>query len=307
MENIQSNPVGDKMAPTVSGPSVLPIFYDDSSYKSVLTWDDPKEALDGGPYPIMSLLKHDWPEAGGAKDVFFVSNRFISFVRAKELCEKNKVGFSFGLEIWVTNRELAIVSDAKKEKKESFGNELSRKNESKIIVRALNSEGYKDLIVLYRSYMMDRTDYYYHNRTTWDKLKTYWTKNLQLCIPFFDSFVAKNLLSYGAAISPDLSFASADGQSIWFFKEVGSGHVHESLIARALDSYLASLAGNPAVVLIPTKSIYYKDKEYFDGYMAYRALQQKTTFSRPELPYFCSNKFSFESWKEVAYERSNSI
>ena len=51
------------------------------------------------------------------------------------------------------------------------------------------------------------------------------------------------------------------------------------------------------------KSIYYKDKKDVESLMTYKIICNRSfgkarSLSRPELPHFCSDQFSFESWKE---------
>ena len=70
--------------------NLIPLFYDDSSRKSILTFDDPKTHIKGTPKSIVSILK----DAKMDKCVF-VSDNFESFVKAIEVTKKNKIQLIF--------------------------------------------------------------------------------------------------------------------------------------------------------------------------------------------------------------------
>ena len=69
------------------------------------------------------------------------------------------------------------------------------------------------------------------SRFDFKQLKPLWTDNLILVLPFFDSFIAKNLLSYGAAIVPHFDFTKPV-----LFREVGSNLPFAHLIDAALEA-----------------------------------------------------------------------
>lgn len=130
-------------------------------------------------------------------------------------------------------------------------------------------------------------------RLDWKTLKQLWTPNLVLALPFFSSFIARNLLTM-AAIVPDLPCTPV------LFKEVDSELPFAELIDEAIDRYVAS---NPAPVQ-RVKSIYYANSAAFEDYTVFRARSTRSkgksgTLSAPGVDNFCSDRFSFEAWREL--------
>ena len=55
--------------------------------------------------------------------------------------------------------------------------------------------------------------------------------------------------------------------------------------------------------IIKSKSIYYKDKSDVKAFMTYKIICNRSfgkdrSLEKPELAHFCSDRFSFQSWKE---------
>ena len=265
--------------------SVIPLFHDDSADrgKSILTWDlykDPqKDYIPGGPIPIMKLLKEN-----DLKEVFFIATNFHSFAKAYKQCKEAGVILHFGLEFWITDDAARL-------------DEPSKANESKVIVWMKDGSGYQDLIRVYEGYSTKPEYFYYHQRFDWKGLKSVWNnKTLILSAPFFDSFLARNTLNYGASIVPDLPDLG-DGGKFILFKDLETHHPHEALINYALNRYSKT---NPETVeIVPSKNIYYLDETEMEAYITYRCIKNKSTFDKPELPFMCSDRFSFKAWKEL--------
>lgn len=253
---------------------VLPIFYDHSSQKSILTWWDARDIKSSGPQSILGLA-----EEASLKEVVFVSKNFSTFLEAWKAAKAAQIKLIFGL-------EFIICDDTKNRTPES------RHNEHKVIVFARNSAGYSDLLKIYSTCHSNLENKYYVQRFDFEQLSSLWTPNLHLSIPFFDGFVAKNLLQFGANIMPDLSFA---GKELTIFREIDTEHPLEGLINGAIDKYFES----QNITAQKTKTIYYKNRADFLPYSVYRCIQNGSSFDMPDLEFFCSDKFSFETWKEI--------
>jgi len=254
---------------------IIPIFYDHSSEKSILTFWNPKDCYANGPQSIFSMA-----EEAKLKEIVFVSKSFATFLEAWKGCKSRNIKLIFGVEI-------IMCDDAKAQTPES------RYNEHKIIVFARNSKGYSDLLKVYSSYHTDPTHKYYRQRFDYNQLAALWTPDLYMSVPFFDGFIARNLLGFNTNILPDLSFCN---KNISLFQEVGTEHPHELLISDAISKYVA--ASNNKVQ--KTKTIYYKNRKDFRAYTVYRAIQNGGSFADPDIEYFCSDAFCFEVWRNLS-------
>lgn len=130
-------------------------------------------------------------------------------------------------------------------------------------------------------------------RIDWKTLKEMWTPNLVLALPFFSSFIARNLLTF-ATIVPDLSTIP------WVFKEVESQIPFAPLIEQAIDQFAAS----SEVRVQEVKTVYYRDSAAFKDYTIFRASRTRSkgksgTFSAPGVDNLSSDQFSFEAWRKL--------
>lgn len=253
----------------------LPIFYDHSSMKSILTWWSEKDTKENGPQSILSCAAE-----GDFKQVVFVSKNWSTFLEAHKACESKNIKLIFGI-------ELIMCDDALIHSPET------RQNEHKIIIFAKNSQGRKDLMKIYSACHSNPENKYYVMRFDENQLRLLWTENLHLCIPFFDGFAARNALTHKANIIVDFSYAK-NGRTILI--ERGSEHPLEDCILSSISKFNSSQNW-------PTedcKTIYYRKKSDLKAYMTYRAIQNRGTFSCPDIDFFCSDKFCFESWKEIS-------
>lgn len=247
---------------------IVPIFYDHSSHKSILTFDD---EVEGGPDNILKICKDN-----EIKKCYFVSNNFHTFVNAWKAAKKKEIQLIFGLELWICN-DCKIHEDQ------------SVKSNNKIIIFMKNSEGYNDLIKLYTACYTNEENKYYKYRFDYEQLKKYWTNNLLLAIPFYDSFICQNLLQYEANIVPDFPVKPV------IFREIDSGLPFERLINGALDEFNK----NKDYEEVNVKTIYYKDRKDAAAWIVYRSIGLHSNFSAPEMDYCCSDNFCLESFKEL--------
>jgi DNA polymerase III alpha subunit len=249
---------------------IIPLFYSESSQKSILSWISEKDYKIGGPQSIIKLAKQ-----GNLDKVYFVSSKFYDFITAWKLCEENNLQLIFGLELWVCP-DLFDRSD------------ISSANESKVIIWMKNSSAYKDLIKLYSSVHTEQNNKYYHFRASWSLLKLFWTDNLLLSIPFFDSFYSRNMLNYNSSILADLPAKPL------FFREVDSGLPFAHLVEQSLITFIQN-----SYEVMDCKTIYYEKYDDAKQWMIYRSIKERNTFNKPNLDFCCSNRFCFQNYLEI--------
>lgn len=250
---------------------ITAIWYSDSSQKSLNVWWDEKECNVDSPQSIITLAKK-----AGLKEVYFASSRMYDFVTAWKLCEANGLQLIFGLELWLcTNPE--------------DHTEASIADESKVIVWMKNSEGYKDIIKLYSKVYTNAKHKYYHFRGSWQILKEFWTDNLLLTVPFYDSFLHRNTLNHGSTIVPDFPVKPI------FMREIDSGLPFEPLVEEALVNFTKG-----EYEIMNAKTIYYPDYEDAKAWIVYRSVKEHSSFNKPQLDYCCSNNFCVTNYMEVS-------
>ena len=157
-----------------------------------------------------------------------------------------------------------------------YNDDESDESESKIIAFADGDQGYQDLCSLY-------------TRSCQEKQKTPWDfyKNLKFAIPFYDSFIYKNRLSF-SAVTHDFSKI----KPVLF--EEDNDHPLDNILKKGVKAF----AKEEGLTIVKTKSIYYNLKEDFRHYLAFRCINNRSKLSKPNLEFMCSEEFSFESWAE---------
>ena len=119
------------------------------------------------------------------KTLFLVEDGMNGFLEAYKNCEENKIKLVFGL-------RTTVCEDAEDKSKESLDKEC------KYIILAKNQEGYKKLIKISSAASCD--GFYYQPRTDLKTIAKHWSeKDLQLCVPFYDSFLFITLGCFGIA------------------------------------------------------------------------------------------------------------
>lgn len=250
---------------------IIPIFFSDSSQRALNVWWPEKDCVSpDGPQSILTLAKK-----AGLKEVYFVSTRFYDMISAWRLCEENGLQLIFGLEMWICSNPEEHT-------------EASIADESKVIIWMRSGDGYKDLIKLYSKVYTNIKNKYYKFRGSYNILKEFWTDNLLLTIPFFDSFLARNTLNYGSAIVPDFPMKPI------FIREINSGLPFAPLIDEALDNFTKG-----EYEIMKTKTIYYPDYSDSKAWTVYRTIKERSSFNKPQLDYCCSDNFCLSDYLEV--------
>jgi hypothetical protein len=92
---------------------------------------------------------------------------------------------------------------------------------------------------------------------------------------------------------PDLSFTKAT----LFYEQ------NDLALDYILEEKVREFSTNNDLPMVKVRSIYYNKKSDVKAFMAYKIICNRSfgkdrSLEKPELPHFCSDKFSFEAWKE---------
>jgi len=253
----------------LAGNKVLPFFKSHYSIgKSILTLDKFGSSSEDGSTSIIDLAKNN-----NLKQVFLVEENMTSFLDAFTNFNSVKIPFFYGLRI-------ELCPDINEKSEESIS------KSSKIIIFAKNGQGYKNLIKIFS--LASTKGFYYVPRIDEKSLTSLWNNNdLALCVPFYDSFLFKNVMTYSICC-PELSFTKP------IFTLEDNNLPFDQIVKEKVEKYCSN-----KFEIINVKSIYYNLKEDFKAYLTFRCINNRTTLNKPNLEHMSSDEFSFESWKQV--------
>lgn len=238
--------------------------------RSILTLDKPKNSIEKYPLSIFDLLLHNKID-----NFTLVEDTISSVLEASKNANDNKINFRFGLKLFINH-------DIENQ------NEDSLKTRAKYIIFLKNSEGYNDLIKI--SSLASTKGFYYCPSIDWKSLKTLWTKNLKLCVPFYDSCIFLNTFKSHIHV-PDFGFLNEP--PVFFLED--NNLIFDDLLKNKVESFCKS----NGYETLNTQSIYYANTEDFLPYLVMRCIGNRTTCSAPNLEYMSSNEFNFEKWKNL--------
>jgi DNA polymerase III alpha subunit len=230
--------------------------------KSILTLEDESEK--DGPDSIFQIVNDNEID-----DLYLVEDSMSGFLVALEGAEKFKLNLRFGLRMNCVNEHGAEEAD---------------KSWHKIILFALNTDGCHKLIKI-----SSDVNTKFGGKASYPYLKSEWSKDIQMVVPYYDSFLMRNLMSFSNCV-PDFSFCEPI-----FIKE-SNGLPFEPFYNEKLKAYdkYESMAA---------KSIYYKDRADFNYWQTFKCMQRKAwgnvSLNKPEQPHCCSSEFCFESYLDV--------
>ena len=247
---------------------VLPLFKSHYSLgRSILTLNAMKSSIEGGPRSAIDICLENEIER-----LFLVEDGMGGFLEAYINCKEAKMKFSFGLRITICEDRLTK-------------NEDSIATSSKYIIFAKNTSGYKKLIKIYSD--AAKEGFYYEPRTDFSILRDIWSdKELMLCVPFYDSFLYKNIL-YNHYCITDFSFT----KPVFFLED---NDLFTDLVMRENISSFCKESYETTEV----KSVFYENKQDFKTYLTFRCINNRTTLNKPQLDHMSSDEFCIESWKE---------
>ena len=249
---------------------VLPLFKSHYSLgRSILTLGKAGVSEGNGPDSIVDIAIEN-----NLKKVFLIEDSMSGFLEAYQNLSENNIKLVFGLRM--------IMCPDMYEKSED-----SRTKSSKYIVLCKNTQGYERLIKIASD--SSKLGFYYKPRIDFSTLKKYWDdEDLQLCVPFYDSFIHKNLLTLSVCV-PDFDFT----KPVFFIErnDLPFDYLIESKIKKYCESNIYDE--------VLTKSIFYKNKKDFKAYLTFRCINNRSTLSKPQLDHMCSNRFCLEEWKTI--------
>tara|TARA_B100000212_G_scaffold342604_1_gene331209 strand:+ start:14694 stop:15419 length:726 start_codon:yes stop_codon:yes gene_type:complete len=235
---------------------MIPIFTTHYSIgKSILTLDEPSDSKEGSS-SVFALA-----EKANLDQVVLVENSMTGFPEAFSTSKKLGVQLIFGLKIRVD------------------------KQGHKCIVFAKNSDGCQNLNEIYSASNASAEN------ITVQKLKDIWSDSLIMAIPFYDSFLYKNTMSFDTC-TPNLKFFNPV-----FFLEQNDLPFDQLIRSKVLD-YCASNNFRTE----ECKSIKYESRQDVEAFQTYQCICNRKfgqkSLSNPGLDHFGSNEFSFESFLE---------
>ena len=250
------------------GNKVLPFFKSHYSIgKSILTVDKAGSSTSDGPTSIIDLVKDNQ-----LKHAFLVEENMSSFLDVFKNFQAIKVPFFYGL-------RLELCPNIEEKSEESIN------RSSKIIIFAKNGEGYKNLIKIFT--IASTAGFYYVPRIDEKNLSQLWNENnLKLCIPFYDSFIFKNVMTYSICC-PEFAFAKPT------FVIENNNLPFDLILKNRVEEYAKN-----QYEIFESQSIYYENKEDFLAYLTFKCISQRTTLNKPELEHCSSNEFCAEAFKE---------
>lgn len=245
---------------------MVPIFTSAYSFRSILSLEPSKDFAEGGPDSIFEIC-----ESNGIDHLILVEDNMAAFLEAKRNCG-DKIKLTYGVRVNFCNS----LSESPEE---------IAKSKCRYVIFANDDEGYFKLVEVFtkasafgKAIGEPFLDF--------QSLKPLWNDHLTLAVPFYDSFIHRNLFSFSKCV-PDFSFC----KPVFFIED--NYLFFDGEIEAAVRNYV----GNNHEIL-KTKTILYKSREDFIPWMAYRCSQNRTTLETPNLDFCCSNEFCFEAFSE---------
>jgi hypothetical protein len=244
---------------------MLPLFKSHYSIgKSILTLNEPKELDDGGPDSIFEILLDN-----SLSDLILVEDSPTGFLQARKISFDNDINLIFGLRLNITC--------------------LTEDSNHKVIVFSKNDKGCKKLNLIYSEFFSDVSGV-----GNYDILKKLWNEDdLLLAIPFYDSFLYQNTLSFSNCL-PDFEFANP------LFLIEDNKLPTDELLKQVVIDYCGSYDYEYSL----SKSIFYKKRTDIESFQTYKCIcnrnfGRKQSLSNPGFDGLGSREFCFESWKEL--------
>lgn len=252
---------------------MIPLFKSHFSIgKSILTLNPPssnQQSKSDSVFDIAADLQLD--------TVVLVEDSFMGFLQGQKVCKELGHNFIFGLRI-------SIIP-------EDFDENLKKVPTHKVVVFSKNAEGCKILFKIYSQVKSSQ-----HDAITLGQLQSLWSsKNLDLAIPFYDSFLFCNLFLFNQFVL-DLTVFNPK-----FFIE-NNGLPFDDILSEHTRSYCDKMSFES----VDSKSIYYKNRSDFDAFITYKLICSRNSFAsnkssleKPNFDHMGSREFCGESFQEL--------
>jgi|TARA_B100001964_G_scaffold172396_1_gene189786 DNA polymerase III alpha subunit len=254
---------------------MIPVFKSTFSIgRSILTLN--KEETEGGPNSIMEICKEH-----SIDPLVLVEDSMTGFVTAHNRCKEAGIKLLFGLRITCCNN--------------TYEDDDS---DHKIIIFAKNDEGCR---LLYKIYSYAHTGQ--SGKVDFPFLFGVWNENIELVIPFYDSFIFNNNFHFKKCV-PDFSTILPT-----FWTEMND-LPFDPFLAEKVEKFARSMMRPVKLV----KTILYKNREDVEALQTYKILCNRNfgkaaSLSSPNLNHFGSKEFCFQSYlsqKHSKHERTPS-
>ena len=242
----------------------LPIFSSTYSLgRSLFTLEESKELDISSPISIFTVAKHH-----GFNKVLLVDDSMVGFYEAFINSKKENVQLIFGL-------NFKVINDIK----------IFDQSESLVTVWMRNGEGYEDLLKL--NHFANTTGYRHPNAyIDWKTLNELTTPNLLVTIPFYSSFLARNLLNLGQNCLPKIE----DFNPIFLVQDMNLP------FDKQLGDVVRHFVKQNYYDVKEAHSLYYYNDNHAESLQCLRCIGERSTFEKPELSHFGSDQFSVESY-----------
>jgi DNA polymerase III alpha subunit len=230
--------------------------------KSILTLDHPDKYKEGGPKSVFSVAKD-------LDTIVLVEDSLIGFLQAQKTAEELNKQLIFGIRLSCSHEDNS-----------------SQDCIHKIIIFAKNDNGCKLLNKIYSHAFCES-----EGVLSFKDLQKLWsTEDLELAVPFYDSFIFMNTMHFCSCI-PDFSFCSPT-----FFIE-DNGLPFDQRIRDKVVAYCENFNYSHT----NAKSIYYDSRDDFSAYQTYKCICAKKngkqrTLSVPNFDHLASQEFCYESY-----------
>lgn len=239
--------------------------------------NDVKEELTEGPCSVFDIAKEN-----NLKEIVLIEDSLIGFLQAQKMAKELGVQLIFGVSFDVC--EDASDAEAIKESKCNH----------RVVIFPKNGDGCRDLNKIYTE---SKTNY--NNHLDMGILKSLWNEdNLSLVVPFYDSFIFRNLTSFNSCV---LSFSFTKPT---FFTEE-NGLPFDGMVLDAVKQYCDANKFEMQQV----QSIFYKNKDDFSAYLTYKLICSRGSFAsrqssleKPNFDHLGSDQFCWESYQEKYME-----
>jgi len=252
--------------------NVLPIFTSHYSLGgSILTLEKPSKPEDFDPRASESII--DLCVKNNIETVFLVDDNMSGIVTASKNAKEKGLKIRFGLKV-------TCCADLYDKTPESLT------TEHKVIIFIKKPIGYEKVTDFYSKAATEGL--YYKPRLDLNYIKENWDDTVSLVIPFYSSFLHKNLLC-GHNCIPEF------GKIVPTYFREDNELPFDYLLQDAVDKYV----GKNSKHLVNTKSIYYNKNSDFKKYLTNRCIHKKSYLNSPNIDHMGSSKFSLESWLET--------
>lgn len=240
----------------------IPIFSTaiGSISKSILTTDYNGEIQENKPVGVFDIAKQH------NLDTVFVCDKTMSgFIKLFENSQKSNIKLCFGVKL-------------------TFAHNEDQSNISDYQVFAKNTDGYYDLIKLTSEWALKNQHQKKKENVYFEDVEGILSsKNLQVIVPFYDSFLFNNNF-IGTKIIPNFTNV----------KPIFSIENHDVVFDHLITPLVENYCHEYKYKMINTHSVYYYKKSDFKAYLNYRVLDNRGSWFKPEIKHFSSDKFSFE-------------